>query len=561
MADNGLTSFAMHADDTEQGPTIAGLGEDIAEADRDRRIDVELAGLDPETAARRYLAQMIADPAVPTLTAGGPPEAAPEYRTIGTETQPLTGTTVVKFAQYLHRIPVYGSLVTIELDDHNALVAVSSALGDPTGVDPMATVSPADAYAVVRGDAGSAASPAEELPRLYYYYDNRTDPGRWRLVYMTKYVLRAGSDYAGVPDVVDYVVDAHSRELVATLPRTHTTGPVTWTPAEVTAKDALGETRTVRVQRDDGGAMRLSDTVRNIRTHDFRMQDVAVLSGRLPGDMVGNPPDPWDGAAISAHAHAAAVAEFLLTVLRRDGLDNRGGPIVSSINCTYRRQRPEWRNAAWFSGQMVYGQRMLRGQMQSYAVAKDVVAHEIVHGLTENTAGLVYERESGALNESYSDILGVIIANAAEPDVRNWDWEMGEDLDATGLPLRDISDPTRTGDPDHMDGFQTLAAAVVPSSANDSGFVHSNSGIHNKAAFNLITALRDGRPGFAPAESAALFFLSLTQFLSRTSGFSDSRRGVQLAAQTLFRPDDAETRTWKLGAIADAFDAVGITAG
>ena len=97
--------------------------------------------------------------------------------------------------------------------------------------------------------------------------------------------------------------------------------------------------------------------------------------------------------------------------------------------------------------------------------------------------------------------------------------------------------------------------------ARDNGGVHTNSGIHNKAAFNLITA-KDGHGQFlfAPSESAAVFYLGLTLHLSRTSGFSASRRGVELAAKTLFRNESAATRDKKLSAIAAAFDAVGISA-
>jgi bacillolysin/neutral peptidase B len=563
MTENGLTTFAMHADDADVAPTITGIGEDITRADRDRSIDVDLGTLDAESAARRYLAQMLASPGVPGLT------AEPEYRPVGTETQPLTGTTVVRFAQYLHRIPVYGSLVTIELGAANELVSVSSALGDPTGVDPMATVAPADAYAVVRAHAGGDAAAGEELPRLYFYFDVGTDPARWRLVYIARRVRRDGpaDPDAPAPELADCVVDAHSGDLVATLSRTRTVDPrpEKWLPASTSATDALGRPQTVRVQRHpETDAMRMNDPVRNVRTHDFAFQDVARVPGLLPGAFVGNPPQPWDRAATSAHAHATAVAEFLLTVLRRDGLDGAGGPIVSSINCTFRRTGPnqrEWRNAAWFDRQMIYGQRLVQGRLQSYAVAKDVVAHEIVHGLTENTADLVYERESGALNESYSDLLGIIIANADEPDLARWDWEMGEDLDATGQPLRDVSDPTRTNDPDHMDDFQVLSGAVRPAQDNDFGFVHTNSGIHNKAGFNLITARRpDGTPVFTPAEAAALFFLCLTRRLSRTSGFADSRRGIEVEARSLFRADPPPERDVKLAAIADAFDAVGIGA-
>ena len=131
--------------------------------------------------------------------------------------------------------------------------------------------------------------------------------------------------------------------------------------------------------------------------------------------------------AVSAHANAQEVADYLFTVLHRNGLDNRGGPFLSTVNCTDSRQpsdQPgEWRNAAWTGKQMVYGQRLVNGQLRSYAVAGDVVAHEITHGLTDRTARLEYAFESGALNESYSDIFGIIISNRGEPDIGTWNWQ------------------------------------------------------------------------------------------------------------------------------------------
>lgn len=570
MQENGLKSFAIHSSDEEQGSTIAAISSELESADSARLLSFEPERLDPETVARRYLSQMIASPTVPILTAAPPGEESAEYRTIGTETVPLTGTKVVKFAQYYYKIPVYGSLITVELEDDNSLLAVNSSLGDPKGVDPVASISPAQAQEVIQKDAGSQALPLEEAPRLYYYFDNRAELGKWRLVYMTKNVRRDGSGsgqssadgtITAMPELVDYVVDAHTGELVARLPRTQS---VTWSPEELDAADALGAERHIRLERDDAGNLRLCDTVRNVRTHDFNYQDANLLRGLLPGGFVVNPPPPWSAAAISAHANATEVAEFLVTVLQRNGLDNLGGPFVSSINCTYLNYNPdnkEWRNAAWVGSQMIYGQRMVSGKLQSYALAKDVVAHEITHGLTEKTARLEYQRETGALNESYSDIFGVIISNIHQPDTDDWNWEMGEDLDATGVPLRDLSDPAKRGQPAHMNDFRRLGPGEVPSRANDWGGVHVNSGIHNKAAHNLMTS-RDPNAGpvFTPREAAALYYLALTQYLSRTSGFSDSRRGVELAAQTLFRTDEPATSARKLAAVAKAFDDVGITA-
>lgn len=558
MARNGLETFTMHSNDARFEQTLETINAEIEAADTDRAVTFDAEKLDPETVARRYLDQMVASPAVPALDADT--DEGLEFRSLGTETVGLTGATVVRFAQYFHRIPVYGSLVTVELDRDNEFLAISSSIGDPTEVDPVATVSPAQAIDVVRRDGVDEGTPVPP-PRLYFYFDKQAEPDRWRLVYIAKDIprdVRAGSP---VPELWDYVVDAHTGELVARMPRTQS---MTWSPFEASASDEVGVARRVRIERDADGTLRLNDTVRNVRTHDFAFQDAFMARRLLPGDFAVNPPDPWLGAAVSAHANAVEVADFLLTVLHRNGLDNAGGPFVSSVNCTYRNLNPanrEWKNAAWVGTQMIYGQRMVGGRLRSYALARDVVAHEIMHGLTDKTARLEYQLESGALNESYSDIFGILISNAEEPDVTRWNWEMGEDLDLTGLPLRDLSDPTKRGQPAHLDDMKKLAPGEEPARENDYGWLHVNSGIHNKAAYNLLTALgADGDRVFTPAEVAGLFYLAVTQYLSRTSGFSDSRRGVRLGAQTLFRGESPARLEARLAAVDAAFDEVGIPA-
>jgi Zn-dependent metalloprotease len=535
MTENGLTTFSVHGGDAHFQTTLDAIG-----------VEFEASTGDLQTVTAEAA----------TLPAGTPPEAI-EYLVLGTETVALTGTKVVKFAEYYRRIPVYGSLVTVELDGDNALLAIHTALGEPIDVDPVATISPAQALAAI-GDAGST----DEPPRLYFYFDNQARPPKWRLVYIATNVPNAaGSEaFLRAPDLADYVVDAHAGTLVARLPRTQS---MAWSPAEVIATDGLGKERDIVVERDNNGNLRLVDPARNVQTYDFRYQNVRRHTDLLPGDFVTNPPAPWSDAAISAHANAVDVADYLRKVLRRDGLDNHGGPFISSINCTYTaNDEPNnrvWRNAAWIGTQMVYGQRLVGGALRSYAIAGDVVAHEITHGLTEMTARLEYRAETGAMNESYSDIFGILISNHAEPNIANWNWEMGEDLDTTAIPLRDISDPARYGQPAHMDEYRGLDPDEMPGPDNDNGWVHVNSGIHNKVAYNLLTTTGpDGALVFSASDVAALFYLALSQYLSRTSLFADSRRGIALAAQTMSRTDAPEVRARKLKAVADAFDAVGI---
>jgi Zn-dependent metalloprotease len=549
MINNGLDSFSLHSEDSQQGPTLAAINEELATSSAVAPLARDK--LDPETAARQYLTQLIESPQIPALADEG---VTTEYRTLSTETVPLTDSTVVKFEQVVQKIPVYGSLVSIELDQDNSMLAVNTALGAPTDVDSVAKLSPADAQEIIIGDAGEDALPLTTPPTLNYYYDTKAE--KWRLVYIATNVPRRGEHAStrqptALPEVFDYVVDAHSGELVTKLSRTQS---IVWTPEELDIADELGNSRRVRAERDENGNTRLVDSERRIETYDFEFRRIELQRAALPGAPVANPPQPWSSAAVSAHANAQQVADYLFHTLKRNGLDGAGGRFISSINCrSIRDNTPkQWRNAAWIGTQMVYGQRMIDGRLRSYAAAIDVVAHEMTHGLTDHTAGLQYQDEPGALNESYSDIFGIIIANAHEDDIEEWDWEMGEDLSGTGIPLRDISDPPRRGQPDHMNDYLATEG--------DFGGVHTNSGIHNKAAFNIITAKDGEHLLFTPQEVSALFYLALTQRLAPTSGFSTSRDALELSAKSLFRRSAQAVKAKKLAAISKAFDDVGIPA-
>lgn len=552
--DNGLETFALHSEDPVMGSTVDGINEQVGRAAEASPVKQE--NLDPETAARRYLDQLIASPQLRSIT---DEDKQAEYHAIGTEAVPLLGSKVVKFVQYRQHVPVYGSLVTIELDDRNNLLAVNSALGNPDNVDPVATISPAMAKSVIAKDAGNEALLLHDAPQQYFYYDNTTEPGAWRLVYIYDDVQRrvdseSANGPAASPEFFDYVVDAHSGGLVARLPRTKS---ISWALEELDSTDGLGHRRRIRAQRNTNGNRRLLDPARRIETYDFEFRTIEVEHGSLPGSgPVTDSPEPWDPGAVSAHANTQDVADYFLNTLQRNGLDNAGGPYISSINCAsqWEPDPKQWRNAVWIPvhSQVVYGQRSVNGTLRSYAVAKEIVAHEITHGLTDKTARLEYRYEPGALNESYSDIFGVLVANAERPNIEDWNWEMGAELNGTGLPIRDLSDPARCGHPAHMRDFVYTS--------EDHGGVHTNSGIHNKAAFNLISAT-DGKVYiFEPREAAAVFYLALTLHLSRTSGFRDSRRAVVLAAKSLFRHDPQNVRDMKLAAIGEAFDAVGISA-
>jgi Zn-dependent metalloprotease len=269
----------------------------------------------------------------------------------------------------------------------------------------------------------------------------------------------------------------------------------------------------------------------------------------------------WAVEAVGAHANGSEVARFLRSVVKRNNIDNRGGEMISSVNCWDRSEGTnparQWKNAFWNGDQMVYGQiRSANGSFYSIANMLDVVGHEMFHGVTDHTSRLEYVTQSGALNESYSDIFGVIIANRGRP-LDRWRWEIGSDWDGPGTALRNLRDPTLHEQPKTMRDYVT-ATPPYTWGRNDYGWVHDNSGIHNYAAYRVMTAKNGQTYLFGPAEIAALFYVALTQHLSRTSQFVDSRRAVIQAARSLFRNDSMATRDRKVKAVEDGFRAAGI---
>ncbi|ANM00829.1 peptidase M4 family protein [Rhizobium anhuiense] len=547
---NGMKSFSMHVSDAGSAPMFAALAKEQSDLPTFAFEPAATQVVDPETAARRYLGHALTSNSVPDFTAPSAENADSQFKVIGTETVPLTHTRTVKFRQAFHDIPVYGSLVTVELDDDNKLVSLNSALGEPTNVPPVAKISATRAASAVDKKGQFKKKIAGVAPRLSFYYEAKKD--KWHLAYIFEDVEVTMPESAGSgplrPRYFDYVVDANTGRVIAELPRTPTMAA-----EEQLAFDARNVQRTINVEKIGARAV-LKDTVNNIQTFDFRFRDPNVNDALLPGDEIG---PAWPPAAVSAHANAAAVAHFLREVVLRNNIDNRGGPMNASINCVVMRESPggnQWFNAYWNGVQMVYGQVLNGNQLLTLAAALDIVGHEMFHGVTDNTSRLEYAAQSGALNESYSDIFGMLIANRGNPDPRQWDWRLGQGFARGGGPIRDMSDPASRGQPAHMNQYR-----IMPVTQNgDWGGVHVNSGIHNKAAYLMLVAEEGGSLVFTPDEVAAVFYVAVTQLLSRTSQFRDSRRAVVSAARTLFRTAPSAQLARRISAIDASFDGVGI---
>lgn len=152
--------------------------------------------------------------------------------------------------------------------------------------------------------------------------------------------------------------------------------------------------------------------------------------------------------------------------LGRDSLDDAGMTLLSTV-----RWGNNYQNAFWDGSQMVYGAGF---------TADDVVGHELTHGVTEFSSDLFYMYQSGAINESLSDIFGefVDLTNGAGTDTPEARWALAEDI--AGGPIRNMKSPGAFTHPDTMD------SANYYGGTDDFGGVHINSGVGNKFAY-LIT--------------------------------------------------------------------------
>jgi len=189
-----------------------------------------------------------------------------------------------------------------------------------------------------------------------------------------------------------------------------------------------------------------------------------------------------------------------------------------------------------------------------------MIAHEWTHAVTEHTAGLIYYGESGALNESMSDVFAALI---------DGDWLHGEDcwLGTTAPAGRNLADPTNGGQYNTTDPITSVLAGHQPDHWNDrytgtadNGGVHINSGIMNKAAHLIATGGTWHSITICEALGneilGRLYYQALTAHLTANSTFADMRQAVLDSLYDLYDSDPRYNR-WQ-GTIKNAFAAVGV---
>ncbi len=249
---------------------------------------------------------------------------------------------------------------------------------------------------------------------------------------------------------------------------------------------------------------------------DREIHDANSVRGDLVGTIVRTEGDPatGDSDVDTAYDYSGDTYDYYFTEHGRDSFDDAGGKLISTVrycpplgqgSCPYA-------NAFWNGSQMVYG--------EGFPVADDVDAHELTHAVTERTAGLFYYMQSGALNESFSDIFGetVDLTDGAGNDSAAVRWLLGEDI--SGGAIRDMEDPTVYGDPGKIGDVEFKCY----DSGTDGGGVHTNSGVPNHAYELMVDGgSYNGHSvsGIGLTKAGDIEYRALTVYLLSASGFLD----------------------------------------
>jgi bacillolysin len=444
------------------------------------------------------------------------------------------GLSHLRFEQRYQGLRVWPAEVLVHLDEEGSVYLLNGAyVPTPTvGVRPVFSAGAAVRKARTVVPEGSATE-----PELFVFAPGDRAP---RLAWRVEVEVSEASRWLVVIDAVngarllayDQVMHAH---------------------AAGSGRDLSGATRELDLWRsgktfymvdtskamfDGGSAPPMPATTRGaIFVFDLKNQDdparALAVSSRNPAS--------WAPAeAVSAAFGLSSAYDYFLEVHGRSSLDAKGGNLYAFV-----RYGKGVANALW------NGEAMLFGDGRPYAGALDVVGHELTHGITQHSAGLMYSDQPGALNEAFSDIFGQAVEARIEGGA---DWVVGDDL---GTPLRDMRNPRSLNVfPGHPYPSR-MSEIVGPGDplldrmpGRDNGGVHVNSSIVNRAFYLLA----EGLPGAIGMEDAArIFYRALTIHLTGNSQFLDARLACIQSAEELFGAGSVQALK-----TADAFDEVEI---
>jgi thermolysin len=309
-----------------------------------------------------------------------------------------------------------------------------------------------------------------------------------------------------------------------------------------------------------------SDTTYDLKGNVNRAQAIEFGSPVSASDVATSADGTWADQVASAHPYVGLALDYYRIRFNRAGIDNQNRTIRCFVNIakpadalTAPANLSSFYNNAFYAGNglLFFGAGSLTTSgavnFQPFAAGMDVVSHELSHGVTQYTSNLIYQFESGALNESFSDMMGIAVKFMFQPlgtGLAKADWLQGEDVGPGGHGLRSLSDPHSLGAPDHY------SLKLVTSLANDDGGVHTNSNIVNHMYYlaimggtNRVSKITVQGVGFDHRDQIEqVIYRAFTTMLPSSATFSVARAATIQAARDLFgagsAPETAMTQAW-----------------
>ncbi|ENK0836844.1 peptidase M4 family protein [Clostridium botulinum] len=246
--------------------------------------------------------------------------------------------------------------------------------------------------------------------------------------------------------------------------------------------------------------------------------------------------------AVDGYVNLSKTYDYYKNKFNRNSIDNKGMNVEGFIHAGKNFNNAFWRDDL---GAMFFGDGDGR-VFSPLSKSLDIVGHEVSHGVTSKESKLKYENESGALNESFSDIMGVAI------DGKNF--EIGEECYTPNIPgdtMRDMKDPSRGDQPAHMKDFKYLPN----DEDNDWGGVHTNSGIINHAAYLIADGMEKSGEANGKDIMAKLFYRANCYQWDETTNFAKCRNDLIKVTKDLYGENSKHVKI-----VENAFNQVGITA-
>ena len=465
-----------------------------------------------------------------------------EFVLMETKTDDLNFTNL-KFSQFYKGIEVWGRELMIHFDASGNLASANGTIEPtPEKIKDVVESIKSDAAIEITKKSMNQVSPIIPIPdgmeKLYDYKGPVAKKVIWFDEKKNPYLAWVVEVRSGLSQDWFYFIDANTGSILNSYNAVCYDGITT-----ATAKDLNGVQRTFgtyQVGTDyfmidasqsmfNAAQSKIPDSpVGAIVGLDLRNKDFDNSSSIYYGTSSNN---QWnDPAAVSAHYNGIVTYKYFLNNHQRNSVDGKGMTIYSIVHVTEQSKAME--NAFWSGKVMCYGDGGY--YFTPLAGGLDVAAHEMTHGITQFSANLEYQGQSGALNESMSDAFGALV------DTLNW--KIGEQIikDFKTFPsgtMRDMMDPHNGG----TKGSQVWQPAKMSEFLNtteDNGGVHSNSGIPNRAFYLVAKSL-------TRAKAAKIWYRALTTYLTRTSQFIDARIATVKAATDIYGGNSPEVTSVK----------------